>query len=57
MTEKYTIGVPCQNCKIINNLKIPIGTTILEYAKETENPDCRHCGCPVIKIKEDKKND
>ena len=55
MTEEYNADIKCQNCRIINYLRIPRGTTIQEYAEETENPVCRVCDCPVIKIKEEKK--
>ena len=52
--EEYQIEFPCQNCKSKNWIKIPKGTTIIEYA-EGDNPLCRKCNCPLIKIKENKE--
>lgn len=52
--KNYRIDIKCQNCKRMSwNLKIPIGTTVEEFA-EKNNKKCEYCHCYIIKVKEKK---
>lgn len=52
----YQVEVKCWNCKRVNWISgIPQGVDVQSHLEKLEEC-CRSCGCPLIKVKEEKKN-
>ena len=49
MTETYEVNIKCKNCRDVEEIEIPKGTTIEGFGKK-EKPTCENCGCETIRI-------